>query len=197
MSRVEIYNDRVSIQLPLGGHSFSADDISADVIGGTLPVEIILPSRQTMLVPEQEFDTAVAGALLSTAGMPCREGQCAVYTRPLCGMVGIMAVEESLHKTLREVFGERIYYSTPLLSTATLARGVVLQRIDDLLFVRIYDDGLQMAEVMTAANDADVVYLLSTIDREYHIYNTECRIVGESGGLLEICKTIFKHASCE
>ncbi len=90
-----------------------------------------------------------------------------------------------------------MYYSTPLLSAATLARGVVLQRIDDLLFVRIYDDGLQMAEVMTAANDADVVYLLSTIDREYHIYNTECRIVGQSGGLIEICKTIFKHASCE
>lgn len=197
MSRVEIYNDRVSIQLPLGGHSFSKEDISADVLGGTLPVEIILPSRQTMLVPEQEFDSVVAGVLLYAAGMPCREGQCCVHTGPLGGMVGIMAVDGSLHETLREIFGERMYYTTPLLSASPLARGLVLQRIDDLLFVRIYDDGLQMAEVMTAANEADVVYLLSAIDREYHIYNTECRIVGKSDSLLEICRTIFKHVSCE
>lgn len=187
----------VSIQLPLGGHSFSAESIADDVRYGSDPVEIVLPCAQTVLLPEEEFDPSIVDSYLSSAGMACRSGQCGVYTPPIDGIVAVMAVEEATHRSLREIFRNRMRYSTPLLEPCPMHRGAALRWQEGLLYARIYDERLLFAEVLPALNDTDLKYQLTVLDSAYHIYNMKIVILGEPAGLMRVCKPIFKHIVCE
>ena len=60
--------NKVSIQLTLDGHSFSAPALSGEFPGDG-PVEVELLTPRTTLVPEEFFDEACAGELLAAAGM--------------------------------------------------------------------------------------------------------------------------------
>ena len=59
--------NKVSIQLTLDGHSFSAPALSGEFPGDG-PVEVELLTPRTTLVPEVFFDVACAGELLAAAG---------------------------------------------------------------------------------------------------------------------------------
>ena len=63
--------NKVSIQLTLDGHSFSAPALSGEFPGDG-PVEVELLTPRTTLVPEEFFDEACAGELLAAAGMARR-----------------------------------------------------------------------------------------------------------------------------
>ena len=56
--------NKVSIQLSLDGHSFSAPALSGEFPGDG-PVEVELLTPRTTLVPEEFFDEACAGELLA------------------------------------------------------------------------------------------------------------------------------------
>ena len=60
--------NKVSIQLTLDGHSFSAPALSGEFPGDG-PVEVELLTPLTMLVPEELFDKEHAGEVLAAAGM--------------------------------------------------------------------------------------------------------------------------------
>lgn len=197
MTKIDITDSKVSIQLPLSGHSFSAADLTAAVREGQCPVEIVLPAAQTLLVPEEEFVSTLAEAYLAAAGMSCRQEQCCVCTQAVNGIVAVMAIERTTHEALHDAFGDRMYYATPLLAPCTVQRGVVLQRIETLLYARVFDDGLQFAEVLPLQNESDLRYHLAKLDSLYHIYNMEAHIVGNPAGLAEVCRPIFKHLICE
>lgn len=197
MTKIDITDRNVSIQLPLGGHSFSAESIAESIRTGDSAVEIVLPSIQTLLVPEEEFSATLADAYLAAAGLACRPNQCCVYTPSNEGIVAVMAIDSAMHETLKGLFGKRMYYSTPLLASCSMERGVMLQRIETLLYVRVFDNGLQFAEVLPLQSEADLLCHLSLLDSTYHIYNMEVRITGNPAGLIEVCKPIFKHLACE
>lgn len=197
MSKIDITDRKVSIQLPLSGHSFSAENLPADLRDGQTPVEAVLPRAKTLLVPEEEFAAAMTDAYLAAAGMACRPEERSVYTSSYDGIVAVMAVERAVDDVLRSAFGERLRYTTPLLTPCSLKRGVVLQRMETLLFARIYDGGLQFAEVLPVQTEADLRYHLSKLDSIYHIYNMEVRILGRAAGLIDVCKPLFKHLTCE
>lgn len=160
-------------------------------------VEAVLPSIQTLLVPEEEFSATLADAYLAAAGMACRPDQCCVYTPSKEGAVAVMAIDNTAHEMLQGIFGERMHYATPLLAPCSIVRGVMLQRIETLLYVRVFDNGLQFAEVLPMQNRADLQCYLSMLDSTYHIYNMEVRISGNPAGVVEVCKPIFKHLTCE
>ena len=58
--------NKVSIQLTLDGHSFSAPALSGEFPGDG-PVEVELLTPRTMLVPEELFDKEHAGEVLAAA----------------------------------------------------------------------------------------------------------------------------------
>ncbi len=197
MTKIDITDRKVSIQLPLGGHSFSTESLADDLRHGNCPVEIVLPAAQTLLIPDEEFSVSMCEAYLAAVGMACRPEQCCVFTPPVDGIVAVMAIEKSVDDTLREAFGQRMYYATPLLAPCGLRHGAVLQRVETLLYARVFDDGLQFAEVLPVQNEADLRYHLSKLDSVYHIYNMELHILGNPAGLIDVCKPVFKHLTCE
>lgn len=197
MTKIDITDRKVSIQLPLGGHSFSADTLTDDLRRGSCPVEIVLPSAQTLLIPDEEFSASMCDAYLAAVGMACRPEQCCVFTPSSGGIAAVMAIEKTTDNTLRDAFGNRMYYSTPLLAPCGLRRGAVLQRMETLLYTRVFDEGLQFAEVLPVQNEADLRYHLTELDSIYHIYNMELHILGNPAGLIDVCKPIFKHLTCE
>lgn len=197
MTKIDITDRKVSIQLPLGGHSFSVESLTGDLRRSDRPVEIVLPAAQTLLIPDEEFSASMCDAYLAAVGMACRPEQCCVSTPPTDGIVAVMAVEKRTDDTLRDAFGDRMYYATPLLATCRLQHGVVLQRVETLLYARVFDDGLQFAEVLPMQNEADLRYHLSKLDSAYHIYNMELHILGNPAGLIDVCKPLFKLLTCE
>ena len=60
--------NKVSIQLTLDGHSFSAHGLDGE-FPGEEPVEAELLTARTMLVPEEVLGTGDAGTLLAANGM--------------------------------------------------------------------------------------------------------------------------------
>ena len=85
--------NKVSIQLTLDGHSFSAPALSGEFPGDG-PVEVELLTPRTTLVPEEFFDEACAGELLAAAGMAALPGERAVWSAPQQNAVAVMAAAE-------------------------------------------------------------------------------------------------------
>ena len=96
--------NKVSIQLTLDGHSFSAPALSGEFPGDG-PVEVELLTPRTMLVPEELFDKEHAGEVLAAAGMAALPGECPVWSAPQQNAVAVMAAAENalaaVHERLR------------------------------------------------------------------------------------------------
>ncbi len=76
--------NKVSIQLTLDGHSFSAPALSGEFPGDG-PVEVELLTPRTTLVPEEFFDEAcAAGTLLAANGMARTAAESAPYGASPC-----------------------------------------------------------------------------------------------------------------
>lgn len=173
-------NKGVSIQLKLGGHSFSADTLPAVGGGGIVLCELLTP--KTMLVPREEFDTAAAGILLEAAGMPCRDDETAVWSDPEGTAVAVMACDGTTFDTLRKRYGNCLRFTTPLLfKPVTAPAAVWLFRNDELLYIKAYNNGLRFAEVVTVQTDADLLYYVELLNREFELAGYELCPAGEIG----------------
>ena len=106
--------NKVSIQLTLDGHSFSAPALSGEFPGDG-PVEVELLTPRTMLVPEELFDKEHAGEVLAAAGMAALPGECPVWSAPQQNAVAVMAAAENALAAVHERLGGRARYTTPLL----------------------------------------------------------------------------------
>lgn len=168
---------RVSIQLKLDGHSFSADSLPA---AGTEGVVCELLTSKTQLVPQEEFSPAAAEALLRAAGMACSGDECPVWSDPSLPAVAVMAFDTTAVNTLRTRYAERIEFTSPLLFRPRCVRSTVwLYKHDELLYIKVYRDGLRFAEVLTAENDADLLYYTELLGREFPLREFELYPAGK------------------
>ena len=86
--------NKVSIQLTLDGHSFSAHGLDGE-FPGEEPVEAELLTARTMLVPEEVLGTGDAGTLLAANGMAPAAEERAVCSLPVQGIVAVMAAHRA------------------------------------------------------------------------------------------------------
>ena len=84
--------NKVSIQLTLDGHSFSAHGLDGE-FPGEEPVEAELLTARTMLVPEEVLGTGDAGTLLAANGMAPAAEERAVCSLPVQGIEPGSAVQ--------------------------------------------------------------------------------------------------------
>ena len=117
--------NRVSIQLTLGGHSFSAESLRAAAeklaqAGGKAPVGVEVLTEKTQLVPREEFAAETAGAYLRVAGTGCGAHEIPVWSDPARPVVAVMAADAEAVGMLREKFGGRLRFVSPLLSEPAL-----------------------------------------------------------------------------
>lgn len=191
--------NKVSIQQSLDGHSFSAAGLSAD-FPGDAAVEVELLTDRTMLVPPELFDAAAGAAMLAANGMPPLAGQQIVCCEPRAGAVGaFMAVGGEALRQVGERLGGRARFTTPLLHTpGTLNAIVWMLRSAELLYIKVYDRTLRFAEVIPAADDADILYFLERLGGEFALSDFELHIAGDNPkALRKLAGNRFRKVLCE
>lgn len=187
----------VSIQLPLGGHSFSRANLEKiDKTKGS-SVVATLPTAKCVAVPAEVFNKEEAHSYLQASGITVASDECVVYSNTSESVVAVMAINAECHKLLSSKYGDSLSYTTPLLNSPTLEQGTVLHLSQGVLYIRVANEGLRLAEVVEVATDGDILYYLENIHRVFNIYNMYARAEGETQRLMTICKKLFTKIVCE
>ena len=187
----------VSIQLPLGGHSFSGAELEKIAPAESCNVVAILPTAKCVAVPQEVFKGEECEAYLAASGITLDSNECAVHSNTSHPVVAVMAIDKACHKLLTERYGKQISYTTPLLITPMPEQGSVLHLAEGVLYIRVANEGLRLAEVVAAANDGDILYFLEHTHRVFNIYNMYARAEGDTQRLMSICKKLFTNIVCE
>lgn len=189
--------NNVSIRLKSGGHSFSTATLGAEVRSAASPVMVSLLTPKTTLVPAEFFDDKHAAHYLAEVGLGLTMNECVVCSDAVEGVVAVMAISEQCYLELQRVVPMGMRFTSPLLEGETIEKGSILHLDEDVLYVRVYKDGMQFAEAMECQSDADVLYYLAKIDEMYGIYNMYARAKGDTKRLKSLLKPIFKDLVCE
>lgn len=190
--------NKVSIQQSLDGHSFSvqgAETLAADAAA----VEVEVLSERTMLVPREVFDAAQCEALLAANGTPLAEGQRAVYSDPDAEIVAVMGLSCEAVETVLARLGERAVFTTPLLAAPQTAGPTVWMYLaGQLLYIKVYDGGLQLAEVVPAAEQADIAYVAERLGSAFPIGEYTLCVAGPAARMLrKLVGKRFGKVLCE
>lgn len=192
------FTKRVSIQLSLGGHSFSAPALTGD-FPDNAPVEVELLTPRTMLVPAELFDQTRAEALLSANGMPAEADECVVCSDPDAEIIALMAMNGEALRQVNEKLGLRAQFTTPLLHEPnTDAPTVWIRRTAELIYIKVYDGTLRLAEVIPAADDTDILYFFERLSSEFSLADYTLCIAGDNPKTLrKLLGNRFNRTICE
>ncbi len=178
----------MSIRLWSDGHSFPREQVEAARSGGVLSVELLSP--RTTLVPAELFRPEEAAELLRLAGLPCRESECLVWSAAEEGMVAVMAIDCAT----RELLPPTCSFTSPLLaSNPGAANMALLSRFDNLLYIKVWEKELRLAEVLNVVSDEDAIYYLTRLAEVIPLRNYSLVVAGdEAHGLRKLVKKLFK-----
>ena len=183
----------VSIQLALDGHSFSMP--AAEACAGAETVELLTP--WTLLVPRELFDPAAVEALFAAHGLPLPAGMRVVQASGDGPTLAVMAAPEEAMQELERRCGAKVRYTTPLLHPVAATEPTVwICDTGELLYIRIYRTGLQLAETVAVGTEAGRGYLLERlaerIDPKEFVLQLEDR-----AGNARYYRNFFKKMLCE
>ena len=180
----------VSIRLMSGGHAFSKQDIeSIQTAGNGVRVEVI--TSKSVLRPAEGFVPECARNDLEAVGIAVADNECVVYSAECNGRVAVIAISRECADAIAKL-GIEVNYSSPLVSGEDMAEGTYIALYDDVLYLRVYRQGLRFAEAVGAKSDADIVYILENLNRVYNIYNMHARAIGDVKRLKKVCKKYTK-----
>ena len=196
MSAIKHNTAKVSIRLMSGGHSFSPAEIEAMAKeGGVLTAELITP--KITLVPEVMFDKERVVEYLAFVGLAPAHDEVTVYSPAVDDKVAVMAVAKSCYAKLVTEFGNNIEFSPPLIQGHAPKQGALIDLVDDVLYVRIFNGGMLFGEAMKVENDADILFYFEQINKVYTIYNMHVRARGDKERLAKLTKNLFTDIECE
>lgn len=183
----------VSIQLPLGGHSFSVGELGSDCAGDkveTLLCNVLTP--RTTLVPRECFDAACAEHYLRVAGLPCRADETAVTSDPTAQIIAVMAVSSQCLTSLRQTFGQKLQFTSPLCGNQNFSEPTVwLHRAGDIIYIKVYKPVLRLAEAVEISSESDVLQLLHDLGGVYGI--ASCTILCSGDGCDRLRRRLAKY----
>ena len=190
----------VSIQLPLGGHSFSSEQLNAACGDARIErAECTVLTPRTTLVPRECFDAAAAEHYLNVAGVPCRCGETAVTSDRSAQIVAVMAVDAECDRMLRERFGDRLAYTSPLCGNQNWSEPTVwLYRTHDIIYIKVYKPVLRLAEAVEVSSEIDALQLLQDLEPDCGV--SACRIVCCGDGRERLRRRLskyYKDVRCE
>ena len=153
-------NKKVSIQVKLGGLSFSAERIV--VADGIEQVEFVIDTPRVTLAPREEVSLDCAGELLRIVGKPCRTNEQSVCSELQSDIVAIMAIDTNALSAIVERWGNRASFSSPLLDMRHSEEScLTIDATDRACYLRLFRSGLQRAEAYDATTVEDVLYLVN------------------------------------
>ena len=153
-------NKKVSIQVKLGGRSFSADNfvVAEDVE----QVECIIDTPRVMLAPREEVSLDTAAELLRAIGKPCRSNEQSVCSELHSDIVAIMAIDAEALASIVAKWGSRTTFTSPLLDMRHSEEScLTIDVTDKVCYLRLFDGGLQRAEAHDATTPEDVLHLVN------------------------------------
>ena len=192
MKGISNTNKMVSIRLT-GGHSFSVPTAEkVDV------VELL--TNHTLLVPEQFYAAEGVRAAFAASGMTLDSEMEIIPIRTDKGMMALVALTTDEHEALKRAYGEEVRYTTPLLSpVGNIEPTIWLCDTGDLIYIKVYDPKLQMAEVVPVEDAADRDYLLARLTQscDPNRYTVRLNLRTNDKCILRQYKNYFKRLQCE
>lgn len=189
-----IIPEELSIRLRADGHSFP--ELSQDMLRAQR-IRCSVVTHKTVLIPSEFFDRNGAATALRLAGLECSGTETAVYSDPQAQQIAVMALDKKRHEQLCEAFGDRLSYTSPLLFQPKFTGvGVWLMHIDGILYIKLYDKVLRVAEAVRAQGTADILYYLGALNRTIPLRDYPLCL---SGGktLARQLRVFFRDVRCE
>ena len=192
-SNPTLTNNKVSIQVKLGGLYFSADKIV--VAEDIEQVEFVIDTPRVLLAPREEVSLDCAGELLRLVGKPCRANEQSVCSELQSDIVAIMAIDSQALNAIIERWGSRATFTTPLLDMRHSEENcLTIDATDKVCYMRLFDGGLQRAEAYDATTPEDVLYLVNE-----WLGNDKATPIYIKGGkeCAKLLRKYFKQVICE
>lgn len=196
MSAIKHNTTKVSIRLMSGGHSFSPTEIEGMAKEGSVLTAELITAKIT-LVPEVMFDPERIVEYLAFVGIAPAHDEVAVYSPAVDDKVAVMAMAKSCYEKLVAEFGKNITFSSPLIQGHAPKQGALVDLVDDVLYVRIFNGGMLFGEAVRVENDADILFMFEQINKVYNIYNMHVRARGDKERLAKLTKHLFTNIECE
>ena len=185
-------NKKVSIQVKLGGPSFSAHNIT--IAEDIEQVEVVIDTPRVTLAPRTEVSLDTASELLRIVGKPCRSNEQSVCSELQADIVAIMAIDAEALRSIVEQWGSRATFTTPLLDMCHNDEScLTIDATERVCYMRLFDGGLQRAEAYEATTAEDILLLATEwLDNN----NTPIYIKG-SAESAKLLRKYFKRVVCE
>ena len=147
---------KVSIQVKLGGRSFSAENIN--IADDVEQVEFIIDTPRVTLAPREEVALDTASELLRIVGKPCRNNEQSVCSELRADIVAIMAIDSNALTAIISKWGSRATFISPLLDMRHSEETcLTIDVTDKVCYMRLFDNGLQRAEAFDATTPEDIL----------------------------------------
>ena len=185
-------NNKVSIQVKLGGRSFSADNIA--VAEDVEQVEFVIDTPRVVLAPREEISLDTASELLRIVGKPCRSNEQSVCSELQADIVATMAIDADILASIIAKWGSRATFTSPLLDMRHSEEScLTIDTTDKVCYIRLFDGGLQRAEAHDATTPEDVLYLVAEwlSDSATPIY------IKGNKGYAKLLRKYYKQVICE
>ncbi|MBE6195038.1 MAG: hypothetical protein E7140_04835 [Rikenellaceae bacterium] len=151
---------KVSIQVKLGGLSFSAERVV--VADDIEQVEFVIDTPRITLAPREVVSLDCAGELLRIIGKPCRTNEQSVCSELQSDIVAVMAIDSEALNTIIERWGCRASFTSPLLDMRHSEENcLTIDASDKVCYLRLFRSGLQRAEAHDATTPEDTLYLVN------------------------------------
>ena len=154
--------NKASIRLASGGRFFSASSL------GSIPenedVIVCIDTPRVTLVPQSLTNNISADSALAITGQRVEDSEIAIYSEPHDDMCAAIAISKECYQNLVDLYSSRLKLTTPLLSTTRSSeRSLALEIAGNICYIRLYDNGLKLAEAIEVASAAELVFYITNI----------------------------------
>lgn len=192
-------NKKVSIQLRLGGHSFSRDVLNKKVAEDAI-VEVELLTPKSIIAPTECFDPNLAANLMQISGIALAESEQVVWSDDQDGVTALVALDGEIVDELKQTYGERLHFTSPLLrSVASEGRYLYIYNMGGFAYLKLCNgSAIEFCEALPLASADDVLYSVEALVREFGVESFEIYVAGEEREeLINTLKQYYKVRKCE
>lgn len=183
---------KVSIQVKLGGRSFSANNyVVADDIA---QVEFIIDTPRVTLMPKSWIQQYGCAETLRASHKPHLSNEECVCSDEQSEIVAVIAIDRAAYNAIIEKWGSRATFSSPLLDMRhSDERCLTIDASKLVCYIRLFENGLQRAEAYDISAQEDILYLASEWlkDVDIPIY------IKGNAETAKLLRKYYKHVICE
>ena len=153
---------KTSIRLTSGGRFFSASTLSGVADSGDITITV--DTTRCTLIPSEMVGTLSTEQILSINGLAPHSDEVVVVSDAVEGKVAIIAIAKSAFDALSALSGVTLHFTSPLLSTThSTERAMAIEICDEICYIRLYNDGLKVAEALTISSTDELLYYVANI----------------------------------